>query len=142
MKKIHVGIIEDVSLVLENLKISLESQPDFTVTLSANSVEDFLAALRADTPLDLIILDISLPSMSEAWKGSTIYERNPNADIVMLTAYDDSDRIFKALCAGAVSYISKKTELGVIREAFTSGKSRRPSISPGHLPKSDHSYRL
>lgn len=131
MEKIHVGIIEDAALVLENLKISLESQPDFTVTLTANSVEDFLAELRGDTPMNLIVLDIGLPGMSGLEGIRYLRERKPEADIVMLTAYDDSDRIFKALCAGAVSYISKKTELGVIREALRVVHRGGAYMSPG-----------
>lgn len=131
MEKIHVGIIEDAALVLENLKISLESQPDFTVTLTANSVEDFLAELSSDIPMDLIVLDIGLPGMSGLEGIRYLRERKPDAEIVMLTAYDDSDRIFKALCAGAVSYISKKTELGVIREALRVVHRGGAYMSPG-----------
>lgn len=131
MSIIHVGIIEDVPLVLENLKISLESQPDFAVSLSANSMEEFLALLKEDTPLDIIVLDIGLPGMSGLEGIRHLRERRSEADIVMLTAYDDSDRIFKALCAGAVSYISKKTELGVIREALRVVYRGGSYMSPG-----------
>lgn len=131
MDKLQVGIIEDVSLVLENLKISLESQPDFSVSLTANSVEEFLEQLEEQTPLDIIVLDIGLPGMSGLEGIRYLRERKPKVDIVMLTAYDDSDRIFKALCAGAVSYISKKTELGVIREALRVVSRGGSYMSPG-----------
>ncbi len=131
MSNIHVGIIEDVPLVLENLKVSLENQPDFSVTLFASSVEDFLQRCRRDIPMDIIVLDIGLPGMSGLEGIRYLRERKPDADIVMLTAYDDSDRIFKALCAGAVSYISKKTELGVIREALRVVNKGGSYMSPG-----------
>ena len=131
MEKIKVGIVEDVPLVMENLKISLESQSDFEVLLCGQSVEEFLQLLKTKITLDIIILDIGLPGMSGLEGIRYIREKQPEADIVMLTAYDDSDRIFKALCAGAVSYISKKTELGTIRDALRVVNRGGSYMSPG-----------
>ncbi|MFM9947739.1 MAG: response regulator [Saprospiraceae bacterium] len=130
---IYLGIIEDEKLVRENLEEFMGGQSDVKVVLSTDSVEAFLRRFSVGTPLNMLLLDINLPGMSGLEGIRHIRNKCPDADIIVLSAYDDSDKVFKALCAGAVSYISKRTSLPNIREAlntvFQGGAYMSPSIA-------------
>lgn len=115
---IYLGIVEDEPLVLDTLEDYFNRQPEIELSLKASSMEIFLKNLQANPQLDLVLLDINLPGMSGLEGIRFIKDQRPDVDILMLTASDDSDRVFKALCAGAVSYISKRTELPIIKEAL------------------------
>lgn len=130
---IKLGIIEDEPLVRENLEIYLTSQANMEIALSTNSVEDFLEQEKYIKDIDILLLDINLPGMSGLEGIRHIKNGRPDIDIIMLTSYDDSDRIFKALCAGAVSYLSKRSDLKSIRDALQTvsggGSYMSPSIA-------------
>ena len=132
MLNIKLGIIEDESLVLENLTLFFEHQPDIDVVLTANSVEEFLEEVEG-VPIDVLLLDIGLPGMSGLEAIRIIKNFNPAPDILMLTSFDDNDKVFKALCAGADAYLLKRTPLKSIREAITTvhkgGSYMSPSIA-------------
>lgn len=130
---IYLGIIEDEPMVRENLEIYFGAQPEIEPILSADSVEAFMENLQPNMPLDTILLDIGLPGMSGLEGIRLLKGRRPDIDVIMLTAYDDSDRIFKALCAGADSYLIKRTGLPVIKDAILTvhrgGSYMSPSIA-------------
>ena len=118
MINLQLGIIEDEPLVLGNLEFFLNKQAEFEVIVSDNSVEGFLGKIHGNSKIDLVLLDIGLPGISGLEGIRPIKERLPNTDILILSAYDDSDKIFKALCAGAVSYLSKRSDLHTIKDAL------------------------
>lgn len=130
---IYLGIIEDEKLVRENLEEFMGAQSDVKIVISTDSVEAFLRRFSVGTPLNMLLLDINLPGMTGLEGIRHIRGKCPDADIIVLSAYDDSDKVFKALCAGAVSYISKRTSLPNIREAlntvYQGGAYMSPSIA-------------
>lgn len=128
--EINLGIIEDEPMVMSNLKEFFNVMPDFKLNLAETSVEAFLENLTPNIQVDTMLLDIGLPGMSGLEGIRPIREKRPNVNILMLTAYDDPDRIFKALCAGADSYISKKTDLHTIREAILTVSRGGAFMSP------------
>lgn len=133
-KVIKVAIIEDEALVRENVSLFLKQDQRFELVLDSYSVENFLEKLpMIPKKPAVVILDIRLPGMDGLEGIRYIRQELPDADIVMLTAFDDSDRIFKALCAGAVSYISKKTDLHTIAQALVTvhegGSFMSPSVA-------------
>ena len=129
---INIGIIEDEYLVMESLQILFGENPTFSVTRAAGSVEEFLASPFSKT-IDILLLDIGLPGMSGLQGIRIIKERLPKVDIIMLTTFEESDKIFKALCAGATSYLTKRTPLTKIVEAVLTvhrgGSYMSPSIA-------------
>lgn len=133
MKPIDLAIIEDETLVLENLELFFAEQSEVNVVFTANSVEAFLAEFNSNKTPKILLLDIGLPGMSGLEGIRHIKTLLPDADIIMLTAFDDSDRIFKALCAGAVAYIKKSTDLPTIKDALIKvnrgGSYMSPSIA-------------
>lgn len=131
---IHLGIIEDENSVRENLQIFFNDQENMEVTQTSASVEDFLESYAPGSPLNTLLLDIRLPGGLSGLEGMRhIKALVPDIDIIILSAYDDSDTIFKAICAGAVSYISKRTELNKIKDAIITvnrgGAYMSPSIA-------------
>ncbi len=130
MRQIQVGIVEDEPLVMDTLKAFLTKQPEIEVSLTASSIEVFLKGLQTDVPIDMVLLDIGLPGMSGLEGIRYIKEERPDIDILILTASDDSEKVFKALCAGAVSYISKRSELTTIKEAVLTVHAGGAYMSP------------
>jgi DNA-binding NarL/FixJ family response regulator len=132
MENIHIGIIEDEPVVMESLSSAFAAQPSFRVHLRAGSVEQALA-LEVCSPLNLILLDIGLPGMTGLEGIRPLRAHFPNAEIVMLTTFEEPDKIFKALCNGAVAYLTKRTTLKDIVEAVQTvhqgGSYMSPSIA-------------
>lgn len=130
---IRLGIIEDEPMVLDNLELFLQAQPEIDVVLTAGAVEDFIGKYSDHLKINMMLLDINLPGMSGLEGIRPLKNMIADLDILMLTAYDDSDKIFKALCAGAVSYISKRTDLPTIKDALVTvnrgGAFMSPSIA-------------
>lgn len=117
MNPIQLGIVEDEDLIRENLEVFFETQPDVDLVLVSESMEAFLEELPNTKTINCVLLDIGLPGMSGLEGIEHIKKIKPNLDILMLTSFDDSERIFKALSNGAQGYISKKTSIVKIKEA-------------------------
>lgn len=118
MSVIRIGLVEDQPMVIENLTAFFEQLPIFELVVSVTSVEAFKKEGPAGLPIDILLLDIGLPGMSGIEGIPIIKKIDESIDIVMLSSYEDSDRIFKALQAGAVGYVSKKSSLVQIKEAI------------------------
>ena len=136
MENIRLAIIEDDPVIRESLETYLGTHPALQFTVVAGSVEDFLEKVEKPLRLpqiDLLLLDIGLPGMTGIEGIRHIRLKFPDTDIVMLTTYEEDDKIFKSLCSGACSYISKRTPLATIQEAiFTihrGGSFMSPSIA-------------
>ncbi len=135
METITLAIVEDDPVVRESLQTFFGGNPQFEVLTVASSVETFLQKLDAEAqPLpEILLLDIQLPGMSGIEGIPGIRERLPDANIIMLTTFEDSEKIFAALCAGACSYLTKQTSLLKIREAVLNvsrgGSYMSPSIA-------------
>ena len=134
MKDIKIAIIEDDAIVQESLNDFFEGLPKIECLLISPSVEDFLKELHTlKTTPDVLLLDINLLGMSGIEGIPLLINEIPKIDIIMLTTFEDNDSIFKALCAGACSYLSKKTPLKKIQEAievvYDGGSYMSPSIA-------------
>lgn len=115
---ILVGIIEDDNQIRGLLQQYLDRQPGFSCTLVYNSVESFRKALSPSNQPDVLLMDIGLPGMSGIEGMKLIKQDYPDVDIIMLTVYNDADKIFQSLCAGATGYLLKNTPLEEIKEGI------------------------
>ncbi len=90
-------------------------------------------AADGDTPPHVLLLDLGLPGMSGIDGIVPIRERYPETAIVILTVYEDNDRVFQALCAGANGYLLKNTPpvklLDSLRDARKGGSPMSPEIA-------------
>jgi len=129
---IRVAIVEDRREIREGLSTIINGAPGFRCSGSYRAMEDALERIGADLP-DVVLNDIGLPGMSGIDGIRILKERYPSLLVLMLTIYNDDDRIFDALCAGASGYLLKNTQparlLEALREAVAGGAPMSPEVA-------------
>jgi DNA-binding NarL/FixJ family response regulator len=129
---IKVAIIEDRREIRDGLAMLINGTQGFKCTGSYRSMEDALPRIGTDLP-DVALCDIGLPGMSGIEGMRILKEKFPALLLLMLTIYDDDERIFDALCAGACGYLLKKTPpaklLEGLREAVDGGSPMSPEVA-------------
>jgi DNA-binding NarL/FixJ family response regulator len=123
MKK-RVAIVEDDKGLREQLMHILKRASDLQCVGAYGSAEEALAALPAVNP-EVVLMDIKLPRMSGIECVARLKEILPAVQIIIVTVYEDSDRIFRALRSGASGYLVKSNPprklLEAIRDVTTGG---------------------
>ncbi len=118
MNRIRLALIEDDPEVRTLLHGYLCHQPEFECVLLAESVEDFLHELPdLRQPPEVVLLDVNLPGLSGIEALPLLRQKLPATDFVMQTVFDDADRIYQALCAGASGYVLKSMPLPELKAA-------------------------
>jgi DNA-binding NarL/FixJ family response regulator len=129
---IRVAIIEDRREIRDGLAMLIGGTEGYHCTGSFRSMEDALARIGSDLP-HIVLCDIGLPGMSGIEGMRILKERYPDLLLLMLSVYDDDERIFDALCAGACGYLLKKTPpsrlLDSLKEAFQGGSPMSPEVA-------------
>jgi DNA-binding NarL/FixJ family response regulator len=115
---IYLALIEDDELVRNHLAFYFSHLEEVKCVLVARSIEDFFEKANDVQQLDIVLSDIGLPGKSGIDAIPEIKRKFPNISIVMLSVYLDNDRIFKALCAGAVGYLQKDTAMEEILDCI------------------------
>ncbi len=119
MIPINLAIIEDDLVVQESLVEFFGLQPNIETVLVSNSVESFLERInKCENLPKILLLDINLPGLSGLEGLPLIKKELPDLDVMMLTTFDETDKIFEALSCGACSYMSKRISLQKILEAI------------------------
>lgn len=130
---IKVSIIEDDDWIRENLASRIRQTEGFTCAGSYRTGEEAVAQLPAQAP-DVILMDINLPKMDGIECVRQLKALVPTAQILMLTVYEDSDKIFNSLLAGASGYLLKRTPQAEILEAVAD-VHRGNSPMTGHIAR-------
>jgi DNA-binding NarL/FixJ family response regulator len=129
---ITVATIEDRREIREGLAALIDETPGFRCVGRYRSMEEALGGFVSH-PADISLVDIELPGMSGIEGIRLLRERFPRMLLLMLTVYDDNDRIFEALCAGACGYLLKNTPparlLESLREAVDGGAPMSPDVA-------------
>jgi DNA-binding NarL/FixJ family response regulator len=114
---ITLAIVEDLDEVREGLKNFLALSPDFKVLGTYKSGEEAVTAIPVLQP-DIVIMDISLPGMSGIDCVRITKKSNISTQFMMFTVYENDEKVFEALKAGASGYLLKNTGLLQIVEAL------------------------
>jgi len=129
---IDVAIIEDERDIRECLTFLINGTDGYTCTGSYRSMEEALDKIGHQLP-NIVLSDIGLPGMDGIEGIRILKERHPDLLILMLTVYDDDERIFDAMCAGASGYLLKKTPpaklLESLKEAVNGGAPMSPEVA-------------
>ena len=127
-----VAIIEDRREIRDGLRTLINGSEGFHCSGAFRSMEDALAGLERE-PADVGLVDIGLPGMSGIEGIRILREKHPYMQLLMLTVYDDDERILDALCAGATGYLLKKTPparlLESLKEASEGGSPMSPEVA-------------
>ena len=125
------ALIEDQAPIRDTLCGYLNEQPELRCVLAAESVEDFLTQLPGlAAPPAFIISDIGLPGLSGIAGIPLLKAQLPQAEVLMLSVYADAERVFEALCAGAVGYLVKSTPLEQLKEHLLQMAAGGSPMSP------------
>jgi DNA-binding NarL/FixJ family response regulator len=131
-RTIKVAIVEDLRDIREGLAQLINATPGFRCTGAYASMEEALEKIPHNLP-DLVLSDIGLPGMDGISGIAILKQRFPELLILMLTVYDDNERIFDALCAGACGYLLKKTPwaklVEALKEAVEGGSPMSPEVA-------------
>jgi DNA-binding NarL/FixJ family response regulator len=130
---IYLALIEDDEVVRRHLSAYFSGCDGIQCSITACSVEDFFEKAQQEDHLDIVLTDIGLPGRSGIEGIPEIKRKFPDASVIILSVYMDNDRIFKALCAGAVGYLQKDTAmeeiLGCIHIIHKGGSVMSPTIA-------------
>ena len=125
-------MIEDMKDIRDNVVKYIALHDEFDTVETFGSIESFIQ--HADTSpsftCDILLLDVGLPGMTGIEGIPEILARIQGVDIIMLTTYEEEDVILKSICAGACSYISKKSSLTQIVDAIRIVKMGGSYMSP------------
>ncbi len=114
---LRIALVEDQRELRESWSRLIRSFPDFACIHTCSTGEEALRDLPAIKP-DVILMDIFLPKMSGIECTAQLKEILPRTQIVMLTAVDDDEVVFRALEAGANGYLLKRTRPADLRSAL------------------------
>ena len=114
---ISVSIVDDEKELRESIQTFVEGSPGFRCLSSYSNSAAALAGLPADKP-DVVLMDINMVGMDGIECVERLKATMPNLQIVMLTVYEDTDKIFRALSAGASGYLLKRSSPGSLLEAI------------------------
>ena len=132
MSGIKVIIFDDTDSMRDSIALLLRESEDFTLSGSYSNCLDVIENIR-DTRPDVVIMDIDMPGMNGIEGVKLIRKNFPAVQILMLTVFDDDEKVFAAIKAGANGYILKNAEpqrlLQAISEVYNGGAPMTPVIA-------------
>jgi len=128
--RITVCIVDDAAEVRESIEEFINQSPDFECLGTFGSGEEALSAIPDLSP-NVVLMDINLPGISGSQCVRKLKDKMPQLQAMMLTVYENSERIFEALSSGACGYLLKSTPPDELLQAIKDMKS-------GGSPMSSH----
>ena len=132
-ESVQVWLIEDHKTYGERLMRALNRLDLIRCTQRFTNCEDALASLTGTVLPQVLLLDVELPGMSGIEGLALFRQRAPRTSIIILTVFEDDDKIFRAICAGAAGYILKTASVeeiaAAIQTASTGGSPINPQIA-------------
>lgn len=128
---IKVALCEDNTDYRESLQQYIDSRDGFETVWSLGTAHQLIDRLAVNTP-DVILMDIDMPEIDGIEATHRVKAGYPPVNVLMLTVYEDDDKIFRAILAGATGYLLKRTPpekiLEAIQEVFEGGASMNASV--------------
>jgi DNA-binding NarL/FixJ family response regulator len=130
--EIKVAIFEDSKMLRESLEQLVNNADDMYCCGSFPDANKLMRNMQMANP-DVVMMDINMPGTSGIEAVQQIKEKFPQVQILMQTVFEENDKIFAALCAGASGYILKKTSpqkmIEAIRETWLGGAPMTASVA-------------
>lgn len=129
----RIAIAEDNSFALKSILDKLASDHDAQVKYTAFQGEQLLDDLRKDANVDVVLMDIQMPGLGGIETTRQLTQKYPQIKVIMLTTFDDDEKIFQAIMAGASGYLLKEESAEVIHksilETLEGGAPMSPAIA-------------
>ncbi|HYV95282.1 MAG TPA: response regulator transcription factor [Chitinophagales bacterium] len=129
---LRIAIFEDNNKLRDMLYQLINGTPGFSCVGSFANANDLEFAIESTKP-QVVVMDIEMPGRSGIEATRIIKEMNPQIQILMQTIFEDDEKIFESICAGASGYILKNTPpvriLEAIQEVSEGGSPMSPSIA-------------
>ncbi|MFL5742969.1 MAG: response regulator [Flavisolibacter sp.] len=129
---ITVAIVEDIREIREGLRLLIDNSNEFSCSQVYATAEEALKEIPVCEP-DVVLMDIHLPGMDGIECTRHLKQQHPKVQFIMSTIYEEDDKIFESLKAGATGYLLKKTEptkiLEAIHEVFQGGSPMSTQIA-------------
>ena len=126
---IRVLLVDDHAVVREGLRAFLELQDDFEVIGEAADGEEALVQVDAFRP-DVILMDLLMPKLDGVGAMLELRVRAPDSRVIVLTSYQDDDRLMPAIQAGAAGYLLKNVEPSELARAIRAAHAGEAIIAP------------
>lgn len=139
--KNRLVIFEDKESLRKSLVILLNGSEGYETSGDFPDVLNVKEIIESTRP-NLVLLDIDMPGKDGISAIPIIKEIDPEILVVMYTQFEDDDKIFRSLCAGADGYILKKTSPGQLFKALDEVKSGGAAMSPAIAKKVMASFRV
>jgi len=114
---ISISIVEDMADVRQKVKHIIDESEEFICLSTYGNGENAVEELPKLKP-DIVLMDINLPGMSGIDCITKIKKKSPQIQFMMFTIYENSEKVYEALAAGASGYLLKKTPSDKILEAL------------------------
>ncbi len=129
---IKILLFDDNARIRDSLALLFSTQEGFEWQGAYRDATEVMDLMEVYAP-DVVLMDIDMPGINGIEAVRAIRKKYPEQVIMMLTTFDDNDRIFDAICAGAVGYIIKSKSLAylinAVREAHQGGSPMSPSVA-------------
>jgi DNA-binding NarL/FixJ family response regulator len=129
---IRIIIFEDNDSLRESLVFLLKNTGDYEVAGDYNNCNDAGSITRV-YKTDVVLMDIDMPGESGIKGVGMVKEARPDTAVIMFTVFEDDEKLFQCLCAGANGYLLKKTSpsrlFDAILEVVEGGAPMSPSIA-------------
>ena len=129
MSKINILLVDDHSVVRMGFKMLIENESDMTVLCEAESGELGISAFKEHKP-NVVIMDITMPGMGGLDAIERIIAFDKKAKILVLSAHEDSVHPKRALSAGALGYLTKRSAAEELIKAIRAVNSRTKYLEP------------
>lgn len=126
----HVWLIEDHKTYGERLARALNRRADIWCPRRFTACEDAFVVLATEPAPQVLLLDVDLPGMNGIDAIAQLRQLAPQTAIVILTVFEDDDKIFRAICAGYLLKTSSTEDIAAaIRSAAAGGSPINPTIA-------------
>lgn len=141
---IGVGITEDLPEIRQGIERLIRQQPDMLLLFAVGDAVSAMDAIVQTKP-DVVIMDINMPGMSGIECIQRIGDQSPDTQFMIFTIYENDEKIFEALAAGASGYLLKKTPpekiIEAIQELYNGGSPMSSQVARkviGHFKANQH----
>ena len=129
---VRVSIVDDDEQLREGLALIINATPGYQCVGRFGSVEEALERIASACP-DVLLLDITLPGMPGSEGVRLLRQRCAGVEVLMLTIFDEQEKVFESICNGASGYLLKNMPparlLDAIRDVVDGGAPMSPEIA-------------